>query len=113
MEGSSFRRPTVAASPRRRSRSPAPRRVDPLDAGEDYGSEAASRFEPAPRGSYVPVAYPVAEVAPAEGGGAAIPSAVPYLEEEEARCVCVCVCVCVCHEGRCAVVTMGVCGVSA
>lgn len=80
----------MAASPRRRSRSRSPtpaRRVDPLEAGEDYGSEAASRFEPAPREPYVPVAYPVAEVAPA-AGGATIPAAVPFLEEEEeARCV--------------------------
>eukprot|EP00903_Cladosiphon_okamuranus_P009160 g8753.t1 len=84
MEGSSFRRPTVAASPRRRSRSPVKRPDPRLEAGADYGSEAASRFEPAPpREPFVPVAYPVAEVAPAEGGGAAIAAAVPYEEEDE------------------------------
>ncbi len=83
MEGS-FRRPRVAGSPRRRSRSPTPgtRSPNPNDAGQDYGSEAASRFEPATAPeSYVPVAYPVAEVAPPAETGR-MPAAAPYFEED-------------------------------
>lgn len=61
------RRPSESPLPRRRPRSPAEEVA--LEEDMDFGSEAASRFEPAPRStSYVPVAYPVAEVAPAAGG---------------------------------------------
>lgn len=59
----SFRKPQESPVPaRRRPRSPT---QDANGEGTDYGSEAASRFEPARRETYVPVAYPVAEVAPA------------------------------------------------
>ncbi|CAM9536101.1 unnamed protein product [Ectocarpus sp. 12 AP-2014] len=64
------RRPSESPVPRRRPRSPAEEVA--LEEGMDFGSEAASRFEPVGRNtSYVPIAYPVAEVAPAAGGGTA------------------------------------------
>ncbi|CAM9540329.1 unnamed protein product, partial [Ectocarpus fasciculatus] len=67
------RRPSESPVPRRRPRSPVDEEAaQELDEGMDFGSEAASRFEPARQSTaYVPVAYPVAEVAPAAGGGVA------------------------------------------
>lgn len=76
------RRPSESPAPRRRPRSPVEEVA--LEEGMDFGSEAASRFEPVGRNtSYVPVAYPVAEVAPAAGGGATA-----HRVDDGFRCVC-------------------------